>query len=713
MALIGTIRTKGGTILIVFIAISLLAFVAGDWISSSNSGGNQSQSVGTIGGVEIPYQDFSAKVKEQEDNFISSRGTAPTENDKSQIQEQVWNKYIYDVAFDAEVNELGINVHDEELEDLIQGNHVHAQLQQQFKNEAGAFDKGRLIGWLKTLGTEYDAQRMPFSETDFVNMKNQWIKFEQTLPQTRCIEKYNSLLTKSTFVTTLEAKSKYNADNESVTAKFLYVPYVSILDSTIEVTDTDLQAYLSKNPKQYQKKESTRSIEYVVFPIKASKEDSLLSMDELVDLKEDFIASTNDSLFAKAKADNFVEPIFSSLSNLPQVIQEVYPAVDSGMVFGPMLEGNAYKMYKVTAITEDTVASARASHILFKAASQSDEDLSVALTDCKKVLNEIRNGADFAEMASIHGTDGTKDRGGDLGWFTEGAMVTEFNDAVMAKNGEGLISKPVKTNFGYHIIKVTGAKTYANYKVTSIDREIIAGEETRDLAYRKADVFAGDNTDEVAFNAAIEEDATLIKLVSENIKPQERFLRGAGNARRTIQWAFEDETTVGDVSEVYDLEDGYVVALLTKVSDKGSPSIDDVREAITVKARNIKKAELIKSKLTAGSLADMQAAYGSDAAVLDANNLTLNSTSIPGVGFDPEMTGYFHSVAQGETSEPIAGENGVVVINVTAKTPAPAKEDLTGEKSSLLNQNVGRASSYSFEAIKSAAEIEDNRVKFF
>ena len=109
----------------------------------------------------------------------------------------------------------------------------------------------------------------------------------------------------------------------------------------------------------------------------------------------------------------------------------------------------------------------------------------------------------------------------------------------------------------------------------------------------------------------------------------------------------------------------------------------------------------------------MQAAYGSDASILDANNLTLNATSIPGVGFDPEMTGYFHSVAQGETSEVIAGENGVVVINVTAKTPAAAKEDLTGEKSSLLNQNSGKAASFSFEAIKSAANIEDNRVVFF
>ena len=159
----------------------------------------------------------------------------------------------------------------------------------------------------------------------------------------------------------------------------------------------------------------------------------------------------------------------------------------------------------------------------------------------KKVLREIKDGADFAEMASIHGTDGTKDRGGDLGWFKEGAMVPEFNDAVMSASTEGVLSNPIKTDFGYHIIKITGVKTNINYKISTVDREIIAGEETRDIAYRKADIFAGDNTTEEAFNSAVDADSSLTKNISESIKPNDRFLRGAGNARRTIQWAFNEE----------------------------------------------------------------------------------------------------------------------------------------------------------------------------
>ena len=715
MALIGEIRKHAG-VAIGFVAISMGAFVlGGDLLSGNSQLLSDDQGVGEIAGVKVEYKDFSAKLKEQEDNFRANRGTTPTENDQSQMQEQIWNQYVYDIAFLNEVDEVGIQVHEEELFDMVQGEHVHPQLAQQFKDESGAFNKNQLIQYLQFIGSSYDAQRMPMAEADFYRMKNQFIQFEEGLPLTRKIEKYNNLLSKSTYVTTLEAKSKYNSDNESVAAKFLYIPYMSILDSTIEVSDSELKSYLSANSIKYQKKESTRSLEYVVFQIKASKEDSLISLDELQNLKADFADSKNDSLFVKAKADNFINPVFSSLGNVPSLIQDAYPNIDTGMVFGPLLDGNSYKMFKVSAITEDTVNSARASHILFKAASQSDEDLAVALADAKKILKEIKNGADFAEMASIHGTDGTKNTGGDLGWFAEGRMVTEFNDAVMAASGEGLLSTPIKTNFGYHIIKVTGAKTAANYKISVVDREIMAGEETRDIAYRLADVFAGENTNETEFNAAIEENPALFKNSSEKIKPQDRFLQGAGNSRRAIQWAFNEETVLGEVSEVYDLQDGYLVAMLTAASEKGNSSIEDVRNEITVKVRNEKKSAQIISKLAelSGSLQEKQSGYGTDASILDANSITLNTPSIPGVGFDPILSGYFQSVAQGQTSDAISGENGVVVIEVVSKTPATAKEDYTSEKSALLNQTSSRAAGSSFEAIKKAAKIEDNRVKYF
>ena len=712
MAIIGTIRNKGMSVLVALLAISLLAFVASDWINSSG-GGNQKQVVGSIAGVEIPNEDFQIKLKSREDGFRTSRGTSPNENERAQIQQEVWNTYIYDIAFGNEVEELGVSVTEEELVDLVQGDYVHPQLQQQFRGQDGQFSKQQLIQYLKFIGQEWN-QNLPVSQADFLKMKYNFIKFEEELPLTRQIEKYNALLGKSTYVTSLEAKNKHIADNESVDAKVLYVPYMSILDSSIEVSDAELKTYISENSSKYKTDDASRSLEYVVFPIKASSEDSAVVKDELMEMKDAFTKAENDSVFVRAKADNPTMPVYQSLGTLPKFIQEQYPNLDTGMVFGPMLEGASYKMYKVSGIKNDTVYSARASHILFKAASDSDEDLAIALADAKKVLNEIRNGADFAEMASIHGTDGTKNTGGDLGWFTEGRMVTEFNDAVMDANREGLLPTPVKTNFGYHIIKVTGVKTSVNYQIASIDREITAGEETREIAYQKAASFASENADIDAFETAVEADAALMMQTSESIKSSDRFLRGAGNARSAVQWAFNENTTVGEVSDVLDLEDGYLVVALKGANEAGLADLESVRREVTTKVINKKKAEQIIAKLngTSGSLEEKLNAYGTDANIVTATSVTLNSSSIPGVGYDPALSGTFLGLNAGETSEPIAGETGVVIVEATNKTPAADKPDYTAEKSQLLNNTKGRAAGYSFEAIKKAADIEDKRVNF-
>lgn len=713
MAIIGTIRNKGMSVLIALLAISLLAFVAGDWINSSNGGNPQQLNVGTIAGEDIPNDAFQAKLNSREEGFRTSRGKTPNENERAQIQQEVWNAFIYDIAFGNEVEELGIQISEDELVDMVQGENVHPQLQQQFKGQDGQFSKQQLIQYLKFIGQEWN-QNLPVGQNDFLKMKYNFIKFEEELPLTRKIEKYNALLTKSTYVTTLEAKNKHIADNESVDAKVLYVPYMSISDSAVDVSDTDLKAYINANSAKYQVAEATRTLDYVVFPVKASAEDSSIIKEEILALKDGFEKAENDSLFVRAKADNPVMPMYSSLGTVPTVIQNAYPNIDTGMVFGPMLEGNAYKMYKVSGIKEDSVYSAKASHILFKAASKSDEDLAVALADCKKVLNEIKNGADFAEMASIHGTDGTKNTGGDLGWFTEGRMVTEFNDAVMAATREGLLSSPVKTDFGYHIIKVTALKTNINYQIASVDREISAGEATREDAYQKAATFAGENTSIEAFTSATEADASLTIMTSENIKSTDRFLRGAGNSRAAVQWAFNENTSEGDVSDVLDLEDGYLVVSLKNSNEAGLASLESVRSEVTTKVMNDKKAEQIIAKLNgaSGSLEDKMNAYGTDAAVVNANAVNLNSSSIPGIGYDPTIAGHFLGLNQGETSGLIKGETGVILIEATAKNAAAEKQDYTAEKSQILNQTKGKAAGYSFEAIKKAAEIEDNRVSF-
>lgn len=104
----------------------------------------------------------------------------------------------------------------------------------------------------------------------------------------------------------------------------------------------------------------------------------------------------------------------------------------------------------------------KASHILFKVAEDGKDDAKVK-KQAEAVLKRIKDGEDFAKLAAEFGSDGTKDAGGDLGWFGKGMMVKEFEDVAFALESDKLAENLVKTQFGYHIVKVTNKRLVGNF----------------------------------------------------------------------------------------------------------------------------------------------------------------------------------------------------------------------------------------------------------
>lgn len=129
--------------------------------------------------------------------------------------------------------------------------------------------------------------------------------------------------------------------------------------------------------------------------------------------------------------------------------EEFYKEVEAEV---PTLEADAKKYYEDNKETYKA-EEVRASHILFVEADKAKAE---------EVLAQIKGGADFAEMAKQYGTDGTKDTGGDLGYFAKGAMVAEFETAAFAME-KGEVSDLVKTQHGWHIIKLTDKREYKPY----------------------------------------------------------------------------------------------------------------------------------------------------------------------------------------------------------------------------------------------------------
>ena len=701
MSLISKIREKTGLI-VGAVAIGLIMFlVGGDLLGpSSQILGGPDKEVGEIAGEEISIDAYKQAINEMEANFYLRTGRNPSDREQNAIQQQAWDKMIADVAFSKQFDELGIKVTEQELVDMVQGNNVDPGIRQSFTNpETGEFDRNRLISYLQNMPQLPQEQQIS------------WQLYEKNLNESRGRLKYEGLLTAADYVTTQEAKQLYEAENTTAEVKYLYVPFNAVSDSAVQVSDQELTTYIKDHPKEFEV-EAGRSLQYVAFPIVPSEQDMAEFEEELAELKEESASATNDSTFAAINTDGNAAEAFRryQTGDLPPTLAENIDSLSEGSVFGPITEGDVYRLYKVAEVAEDTVAYAQARHILLQTEGKDQQEVRKQAQD---VLKQLKDGADFAALARQYSDDGSASQGGSLGWFPEGRMVAPFEKAVFSANATGLVSKLIETEYGYHIIDVTALPTSKVYAVATVERELYPSDATRDQSYRKADLFHSQVGNLNDFTQQLQADS-LDAQSAEDLLPNAENIPGLGEARQIVRWAYND-ASVGDVSdEVFELEEAYVVAALTGKREKGTAQLKDVRDQVLAKVRGKKKGEQIAQKLQSqsGSLDEMAAAYGNNANVYTSSDLKLSSNTLPNVGFAPEAIGKAFAMKEGELSAPVITDNGVVVIELQALTSAPEIADYATYKEQIQQQG-SRTSFNITEAVEENADIEDKRYKFY
>ncbi|MFW5726362.1 MAG: SurA N-terminal domain-containing protein [bacterium] len=698
MALISKIRER--TALVVgFVALGLFLFIAAD-VFTSGSGffGREETTVGEIAGQEISIQEYQQAIEEMKYNFTVNTGNNPSEREMMTIRQQAWDKLIADIAFAKQFQELGIEVTESELVDMVQGNNITPEIQQAFTNpETGEFSRDQIVNYLQQLPQLPPQQQVA------------WQVFESNLSTGRRRIKFDNLLLMSDYVTTQEAKQQYEAENTIAEVEYLYVPFYAISDTAVQVSDAQLENYLEEHADEYKVDES-RTLRYVSFSVAPSAEDSTYFNRDMDELRTDFANASNDSSFAAINTDGTGSAYRTyAPGDLPAQLRDQYQSLEEGNVYGPFISNGVYTLYKVSEKVQDTTSYAKASHILFK----TDENEAEARSKAQDVLNQIRNGADFAELARQNSEDVTASRGGDLGWFPEGRMVAQFEEAIFSRNEEGLIPRLIETEYGLHIINVTEAPTNEAYKIATVQRELYPSDATLDEAYRKAELFASSVDDFESFSAQAQEQNLNIQL-AEDINSTAQTIRGLGDARQVVRWAYND-ASLGDVSPVFELEDAYAIAVLTDITEEGTAELEDVREEVAARVRAQLKGDQIIEKLEGlnGSLQEIASAYGPDANVYSSSDLKLSSNTLSNVGFAPEAIGKAFALNEGEVSEPVRGENGVVMVRLNALTPATEIADYATYKEQLAQQARQRSSFSISEAIREFANIEDKRYKFY
>ncbi len=714
MSVIQQIRDKAAWLVFGLIALSLIGFLAMDAFMGGRGRGMSSNSdiMGNVNGEDIQYPKFQALVDQMENQY-KAQGYPVNDMMTQNIKNQVWEQFVQDGVMNKIYQKTGIDVSDKELNDMLVGPNAVPGIKQSFTDKkTGMFDANAAASTINQLRTLYKSNKK--TDNNYVNAKR---LFEELIPQwikDRQKDKYLAMLGNSAYVPKWMIE-KTNSDQSQIAAiSYVNTPYSTVADSTIKISDDEILDYIQKHKEQFKQDES-RSIAYVSFNAAPTSNDTAAVLKQISDLKAEFDTTHNvENFLARNGSELAYSDSYFSKSKIQVPKKDSIFALAKNAVFGPYLDGSDYVLAKK--IDEKTLPdSVRAKHILVATVDPQSGQPVLEDSLAKKKIDSIKNlidkGENFEALAAKVSDDGSKTKGGDLGYFALGTMVKEFNDFCFdGKKGD---KKIVKTQFGYHYIEITDQKNFEPaYKVAYMAKKIEPSNATDQNASGLASQFAGESRTQSAFEENIKKN-NYQKLLAGDIQPTANTIQGLGTNRQLVKWVFDDKTSIGDVSEPYTVGDKYVVAIVTEINQEGTMTAAKARPLAEPALRNQKKSEQIIKKI--GTVSTLDAvAKATNQQVLKADSVLFAAAFIPNVGQELKVIGAsFNKQLVGKpASEPIAGNGGVFVIkveNVSAKSnPVDIEQLRKNEEQQQRSVITYRA----LESLKKTAKIKDNRAKF-
>ncbi len=702
MALIGKIR-KNMWLVILLVAAALAGFIIQD-MTNGNSGGmfSNRNTVGKIAGQKVDIIDF-----QRTEGALYSGG-----NDPFASRAAVWNHYVEDAIIKDIADAAGIGVGPDELAELEFGNKLSPIVESFYRNpQTGQIDRAQLNEIKKAI--DENTVSNPEFATRFNELRKQVVKqAKQT--------KLDNMVSKALYTPTWLAEATDKINNESATFEFVGVPFTTIPDTDVKVTDEDYAKYIKKYAARYTNREEVRNVSYVSFDINPTIEDSTKILGEITAIADNFKTSANDSLFA-ASNNGFYNNTYSKKDEIIGKLKDNIASLSLGTVYGPYQESGSYVVAKL--IDKKVMAdSAQASHILRNVSNGDPVQLAAASKYIDSLRNLIETGAkSFADCAVAYSQDGSAAKGGDLGTFAPGAMVGPFNDAVF--NGKTGSLYKVTTQFGVHLIKV-GKQIYKNndqkYKVAYVSKPIFASEQTEQAVLDKVMSLLEKTKSLEALKKAVTGDLKLE--VAGGLKRNDHVLGslGSGNGSNDIiNWAFNRSTKIGDVSPVAHaykdqgkyVNSRYVVAALNSIDPVGLATVESTKASIDAQVKNAKKAEMIMARFTGSDLAAIATSFG--LVPEQAINVSLNNATIKEGAQEPLVVAKSLALNPGSVSKPIEGNNGVYITKLISKTPATVEKGSINQKMMSTQMARGQVAYKLMESLKKTAKIDDKRADIY
>lgn len=698
MAILGKIRQRS-FFLIVIIALALFAFILTDVISTGGFS-KTPRDVGSINGTDIPFETFNANAK-----MMETQGQGMT---LIQAVNQRWDIEVNRALLTQEVDKLGIRISEKHLAEALKMNQNIAS-SPLFTNELGQFDLNKY--------REYKKSTSNAQEVDALNN----LEIESNFSAKYQI--YAGLIRGAYFTTLQDAQFKYNLENDKVSFDFVNVPFSSINDSDVTVSDEEIVAYMKKYPRRY-KADETRELEFVIIRDEASEDDkneirnrlSALLRPRVILNKE---TSQTDTVPGFAQVKDVVEFVnvnsdfpydstYVAKSDLPAEFAEQLYNLSEGEVFGPYQLGDYFALTR--SMGRKAGSKAKASHILisYEGTPVQTKELrskEQAKAKAEEILAKVKaDEGQFMILAMMESEDSSNaQRGGDLGFFGPGQMVKPFEDFVF-NNPIGRIGL-VETEFGFHVIRVDDKQD--GVRLATIAQKITASDKTSDAAYNTALKFEVAANDKPFADVANDFKMTIEPVVKAKVLDE--AFGSIGNQRPIIRWAYESGTKVNDVQKFEIPKVGHVIVRLKRINEEGLLPMDDARLRVEPILKNQKKAALIAEKMKGTSLDAI--AKANSVEVQKAESVSLDSPVISGAGFEPKVVGTAFSTEKGKLSAAIEGNTGVFVISNAEVSKALPTQDYKAQFNTLKTQS-STAVNRVFPALKEKAKIKDNRAKF-
>ena len=707
MAILNSIR-KRGVFLVIIIALALFSFILADVIRNGGFSSEKSlTTVATINGETLTRDIFMKQVELTQRNLGENGTTA-------QAMNMVWDRELRNVLQQQQYDALGLTAQKEQLEEALR---MGLASNPTFQDADGVFSTLKV--------QEYIANVKATNPTAY----QQWLDYENNLKSGALQTTYYNMIKAGMRSTLSEGEQEYRYQNDKINMQYVYVPYTSIPDTDVSVTDSEIEAYIRKNAADYEQTPQV-DVQFVSFseaPSDLDIADAETAITSLLKDREVYnsnikateilkgLENTQDyQNFIKDNSDVPFQDRYFFKSDIPEAIAEDLFATPLNGIYGPYKLGNNNNISKVIGITQmpDSVQSI---HILIRylgsfrasdAITRSKEDAKAMADSIASVLKRNKN--KFETLAKTLSDDkSNSDTGGDLGYSGPGKLTKDFNDFIF-DNKTGTLGV-VETEFGFHVVEVQEQKNKQKaMKFATISKEIEASEKTLNEVFANASRFelAAQKGD---FSQIAKTQELALKPVNK-IGALDATIPGVGNNRSIVNWAFGEDVSVGDVKR-FSILDGYVVVQLTRKSPKGLMSIAEASSLVMPKLRNAYKAKQIMATISGDDLDAIASSQG--ITVQNATAITMAAPTIPGAGAEPEVVGAAFAKSAGETTSLIAGEKGVFKVRVTAVNNAPALENYASYANQLNSAATPAVNTKVYQALKNAAEIEDNRANFF